>query len=476
MKNFKKLILVILIIATSAFCSNLLYQVLDNKNQQPNSIVSITKTNSSGLVDTYTILFTNGETSTFTITNGKNGTDGNDFDIYKIYENYVKEYGEITYKEFLAEYLTVNQSADNVKIINECLQSCMKVYTEFLEKSDNFYGSTTDTSIYTGSAVIYKMYSDYTYIITNYHVTYNVNSVEESKISKKIHGYLYGSESHPTEKEEKENGYTAYEYGDYAIPLTYIGGSITNDIVILQANTNDILKINSNAKPIKLAQDYYVGQTAIAIGNPEDEGLSVTQGIVSVDNENISLAIDNTTRYYRSIRIDTAIYTGSSGGGLFNQNGELIGITNAGDTEDQNVNYAIPLNTVIGVADNILYYCINNNETQPQKITLGITVSGKNTKYVYNQELGYGKILEDIQITEITNLSTASLIQLQKDDLLKSFYINDVEYTLDRYFRLSDYLLKVRPNDVIKFKVIRNGLETMSEAYTIQISDLVDIE
>ena len=43
-----------------------------------NGIVSITKTSTSGLVDTYTILYTNGTTSTFTVTNGQNGTGAGD--------------------------------------------------------------------------------------------------------------------------------------------------------------------------------------------------------------------------------------------------------------------------------------------------------------------------------------------------------------------------------------------------------------
>ena len=43
-----------------------------------NGIVSVTKTGTSGLVDTYTILYTNGDTDTFDVTNGKDGQDGQD--------------------------------------------------------------------------------------------------------------------------------------------------------------------------------------------------------------------------------------------------------------------------------------------------------------------------------------------------------------------------------------------------------------
>lgn len=40
-------------------------------------ISTVAKTGTSGLVDTYTITFTNGTTTTFTITNGQNGTNRN---------------------------------------------------------------------------------------------------------------------------------------------------------------------------------------------------------------------------------------------------------------------------------------------------------------------------------------------------------------------------------------------------------------
>ena len=42
------------------------------------SVTSIEKTSSDGLVDTYTITYSDGTTSTFTVTNGQNGTDGSD--------------------------------------------------------------------------------------------------------------------------------------------------------------------------------------------------------------------------------------------------------------------------------------------------------------------------------------------------------------------------------------------------------------
>ena len=41
-----------------------------------NGIASTSKTGTSGLVDTYTITYTDGRTETFTVTNGRDGTNG----------------------------------------------------------------------------------------------------------------------------------------------------------------------------------------------------------------------------------------------------------------------------------------------------------------------------------------------------------------------------------------------------------------
>lgn len=155
-------------------------------------ISSIQKTATNGLVDTYTVYYTDGTTSTFEVTNGENGTDGEDgkngenVTIEAVYEQYKQEYGEISYADFLALYMTFENN--DYTVIGDCLRSSAKVYTEFTEVSYIYrpmggVSTTTSTSIYTGSSVIYHIDEDYTYFITNYHVVYNANAT--SKISEK---------------------------------------------------------------------------------------------------------------------------------------------------------------------------------------------------------------------------------------------------------------------------------------------------
>ena len=116
---------------------------------------------------------------------------------------------------------------------------------------------------------------------------------------------------------KKVNGteYMNYKYDEYAIPASYVGGSVTYDLAVVKASKEDVFNVNPYVLPVEFASSYSVGETAIAIGNSEGEGISVTQGVVSVDSEYINLEIDK-KRSYRSIRIDTAIYSGNSGGGI----------------------------------------------------------------------------------------------------------------------------------------------------------------
>ena len=439
---------------------------------QTATVTSISLTSSNDRQSVYTIYYSDGTTQTLTVQNGQDVTAD------ELYAKYKEVYGEdLTYDEFLQKYLVL--SADNSSVIGKALQSSVKLYTEFIETVTDFFGrpSGVNTAQYTGSGVVYQMDEDSTYIITNYHVIYsnNANSTYNGgKTARRIVCFLYGSEnpSDPTSYKDSE-GYTTYDYGDYAIDCEYVGGSITKDIAIVKAKTDDVLAVNPDAKTASFAEEYHVGETAIAIGNPENEGISVTQGIVSVDSEEITLQIDSTARAYRSLRIDTAIYGGSSGGGLFNVKGELIGITNAGDSTDENINYAIPLQIAKGTSDNILYFYLDGNEqtTGAYNVTLGVTVTSQNSRYIYDASAGYGKITEEIVVTEVSSRSIASELGLQQNDRLTGIIINGVTKELNRSYDIADAILTLRPGDSLCFEIERGDEEMTSSSYSLVWGD-----
>lgn len=457
------------------------------------AVKDIQYTSTDGLVDTYTITYTDGTTSTFQVKNGADGSNGQDghdapkITVDELFAEYKELHPEATYEEFLAEYLTY-EDIDKTKVIDECLLSSMILYSEFktTEQSGFFTTTTTNTvSRSGGSGVIYKIEDDYTYIITNYHVVYSssVNADNNGNIAYRVVGYLYGSEgANSIVTDENSNkvlkdGYPQYDYGKYGIELEYIGGSGAKDLAILRTDTTKLKAINENVKAIEFADEYNVGETAIAVGNVEGMGLSVTEGVVSVESEYITLAIDK-TRQYRSMRIDTSIYHGSSGGGLFNEKGQLIGITNSGDGDDQNVNYAIPLSIVKNTVENIIFYYNDGDSdtTNAYRVLLGVTVQAQESKFVYDKTAGRGRVVEAIGVVKVEENSISSKMSLQKDDILTAFYINTTRYDLDKNYELGDLLLTVRAGDKIKFEVKRGNNKVESTEYTILKSDLVTLD
>lgn len=96
---------------------------------------------------------------------------------------------------------------------------------------------------------------------------------------------------------------------------------------------------NFTAPPVPIgdSEKLSVGQRVYTLGNPESLELTLSEGLVS------ALRQDETTRL-KYIQITAPISHGSSGGGLFDEEGRLIGITTATAKRGQNLNFAMPIN------------------------------------------------------------------------------------------------------------------------------------
>ena len=447
---------------------------------------------SSELVDVYKILYSDGSSDTFTV---ENGEDGKDLTIDAIY-NSAKENGYTgTFLEFLEDYLNINVNQNNtVSAVNKAIFSSVALYSEIPMTSGNFLQTTKTTAMGFGSGVIYKL--DKTagdaYIITNFHNVYNANCDTHDKFVSKIVCFLYGEyRGYGYEVDAQNNvvyrdlegnvtssglGYPSVEYVGNAINCEYVGGSMLNDIAVLKITGSEVLK-NSNAVATCVANsdDAQVGTTAIAIGNPNGEGISTTQGIVSVDSENLSMiAADEVTNVtFRVMRIDTAVNGGNSGGGLFNQNGELIGIVNAKIVEDsiENIGYAIPSNVATRIADNIIANSASSTK-KPKKATLGITIEGKNFRSVYDKEKNLIKIVEDVYVNKIEENSLISTSSLQVGDKITALTVKGKKYTINRIHQLIDLVWLFESGDVIYFEV--EGKEPVSVVITAEsIKDVI---
>ena len=115
----------------------------------------------------------------------------------------------------------------------------------------------------------------------------------------------------------------------------------TRDLCILFV---DELSLPPAASPVPLgtARDVVIGEEVYAIGAPHGLELSLSRGVVS------QLRGEGGKRAAPIIQTDAAISPGSSGGGLFNENGELIGITTfkASGTRTEGLSFAVPVEWV----------------------------------------------------------------------------------------------------------------------------------
>ena len=306
--------------------------------------------------------------------------------------------------------------------------------------STSIFGGTGASA---GSGVIYSLDKETgdALIITNYHVVY-----DSGKIADKIGVNIYGS-----------------PLSSQIISATFVGGSLKEDIAVLRVQGSERLK-NSIAKPAVLAssEQIYPGETAIAIGNPQGEGISATYGKVNVATEYLeTVACDDVTDVsLRVVRIDTAVNSGNSGGGLFDSEGRLIGIVNAKIIEEniENIGYALPIDRVKVIADNVVDYCLDGEYVTPYKPTFGIEIQIMDSVAVLNEENGLLDIVETIEITGVTEGSVAEGICMAGDELI-SARVGDHTVQITRLHHLVEIGWLIRQGETLYVKVLRDGAE-----------------
>lgn len=296
-----------------------------------------------------------------------------------------------------------------------------------------------------GSGVIYRLNKTTgdAYVITNYHVVYN-SSTSNIYSNSAIKLYLYGMEN----------------IANYAINASYVGGSAKYDIAVLKVMGSNVIK-ESNAVAANFADSNGVHPLdyVVAVGNSQGDGIATTVGHINKESEevkaNVGSYVNITTRV---MRIDAAVNEGNSGGGLFNINGDVIGIVNAKqiDVKVDNVAYAIPSNLAVAVAENIIYFCNGVDSLSPKSYDIGINEGLFSSKTEFDEN-GMVTVRKHIGVFSVDIMSLADDSELASGDIIKSVTIDGAEYEIRHELQLEEVLLYARPGGTVKVNVMRGG-------------------
>lgn len=226
-----------------------------------------------------------------------------------------------------------------------------------------------------------------------------------------------------------------------------------------------VLKVSEQADqlvPVSIGSstELPVGSTVVAIGNPGGEILAntVTQGIISALGRS-SVSSDNTTRNVNYIQHDAAISSGNSGGGLFDYQGNLIGINtlkyggsyySSGSYEG--LGFAIPIETAYPVAQQLIE---NGKVLRPQ---MGVMVKNQEGPDDPMNEYAPASVC----IYSVNPGSPAEKAGLKQYDFITA--VNGQRVTTMR--ELTTILDQFQPGDTVTLTVVRyNNVGMMQNNY-----------
>lgn len=220
---------------------------------------------------------------------------------------------------------------------------------------------------------------------------------------------------------------------------TIIGSDSDNDIALLKVSATGLSPATFGD-----SNSLAVGDYVVAIGNPLGElGGTVTDGIISALARKVTIEDTQMTL----LQTNAQVNPGNSGGGLFNANGELVGIVNAKQsaTEVEGIAFAIPINNVLDILSDLKEYGYVTG-----KVDLGIDftdITSDETAFYYgvNQTGCY--------VLSVDSGSNAEKAGVTRGDLVTKVNDTDVSTSED----ITTALEKAEVGDTVTFTVSRRG-------------------
>ncbi len=220
------------------------------------------------------------------------------------------------------------------------------------------------------------------------------------------------------------------------IDATVVGSDERTDVALLKVNGN-----NYPALKVGNVDRLRVGEPVLAIGSPFGFDYSASAGIVSAKSRNMS---GETSVPF--IQTDVALNPGNSGGPLFNQNGEVVGVNSrifSGTGGYMGLSFSIPIDVAMDVAEQL------KTKGKVTRSYLGVMMQDidRNLADAYKLPKPEGAL-----ITQVTPNSPAQKAGLRAGDVILKLNGASVLRTSDLLYALN----KVQPNQTVQFEVLRD--------------------
>lgn len=282
---------------------------------------------------------------------------------------------------------TVNDVSD---IVENVMPSIVSI-TNIGQQTVNFFGQklTQDTEG-AGSGIIIGQTEDTIYIATNNHVVANSTQL------------------------------TVCFVDNQSVAAEVKGTDASTDLAVIAVAVSDVPK--DTLSQIKVAtlgnsEDLKVGEGAIAIGNALGYGQSVTTGVISALNREVTVEDENTGTSVTNELIQTsaAINPGNSGGALLNMKGEVIGINSVkySDEQVEGMGFAIPISQAEPIINDLI-----NREVVDEADTAFLGVSGQDVTSQISEAYG---MPEGVYVTQVQSGTAAEAAGIQKGDIITQF-------------------------------------------------------
>ncbi|MGY3750458.1 S1C family serine protease [Vagococcus acidifermentans] len=340
------------------------------------------------------------------------------------------------------QYNINSEVTEAVQKMEPAVVSVINLQEQSSNGFDSLFGRTAEsaedqlTKSSEGSGVIYKKEDGKAYVVTNNHVIAGADQVE----------VMLNSGEKTTAK--------------------IIGSDVYSDLAVLQIDDSNVEGVAEFADSDKIN----VGEPALAMGSPLGTTFanSVSQGIVSAKNRNITNTDDNgETISINAIQTDAAINPGNSGGPLVNVQGQVIGINSSkiaaasSGVSAEGMGFAIPSNDVISIINQLER---NGKVVRP---VLGISMSNLAAARAYDRDnslnLDENSPTSGVIIGEVMKGSAAEAAGLKQLDIIIKADGKEVANTSD----LQSVLYSKEVGDKLKLTIVRDNKE---QAITVHLT------